>query len=106
MEDCTKGKTMSRAELQFEHDKMNPLIQELRWKAEESNGVALDNLLNTAATIIESQSAMLDTAFDTINRYGREIDVMQQILQKIWDQDGFVDEDLKGAIRLMVEVKQ
>jgi hypothetical protein len=97
---------MSRAELQFEHDKMNPLIQELRWKAEESNGVALDNLLNTAASIIESQSAMLDTAFDTINRYGREIDLMDHILRRIWEQDGVVDEELKGAIRLLVEVKQ
>jgi uncharacterized membrane protein len=93
---------MSRIELQFEREKMKPLVQELRFKAEEVNGVALDLLLTTAAQVIEGQCAMLDTAFNTIDRYGREIDVMQQILQKIWDQDGFVDEDLKGAIRLMV----
>jgi hypothetical protein len=82
---------------------MKNLINELRLKAEESNSVAMDNLLNTAANVIESQDGALDAAYITIDKYGASLDEMFQILQQIWVQDGFVDEDLKGAIRKVIE---
>ena len=80
------------------------LVDDLRDTAEGTTSLALDILLTTAAASIEGLCQELDTADETIDRQTASLDEMQGILQQIWDQDGFVDEDLKGVIRLLVRV--